>query len=166
MGIHEEDHEILNFILDSITKAADESLEGFSCYRDDDYEEMFDDDDEEQKFGFYGRVKTWSITKGFNRANKQDLNKENITFKFTPIFGTVSISIGYNVSREFKVGFGPKNKDLKIKIMRLYHKIAAWEEVETPRRKREEFINNVVKTFPDLFDHLILGGDDDKEEEN
>jgi len=156
MDIHEEDNKILNFILDSMTKIANESLKGFSCHHNDNYKDTYDIYDKYES-PHKGRVKTWSVT--------QNTNKENITFVFTPVYGTVSISIGYNASREFEVGYGPKNKDIKIKIMKLYYKIAAWEKVEMPRLEREEFINNAVKTFPNLLDHLILGDSSDEEKE-
>ena len=159
MDIHEEDYKILNFILDDFTNKAEKGLNHFSCDLDDDYEDMYDDDDDEEKFPFKGRVKCWSI-------RYSDTKTKDISFKFTPVYGTVSISIGYTASREFDVGFGPKNKDIKIKIMKLYHKIAAWEKVEIPRRQREKFIDSIVKTFPDLFDHLILGDEDGKKEDN
>jgi len=157
MDIHEEDLKILNYILNNLTEESDRDLSKFSCHLSDDYIEKYDDEDKEEKFSFKGRVKEFKIS--------HTTNSKDVGFRFTPVYGTVSISIGYNVSREFNVGYGPKHKDIKIKIMKLFYKIATYQEVEIPRQRREKFINDVVKTFPNLFDHLILGDEDGKKED-
>ena len=160
--IHEEDVAILDFILNKLLEKSNISLENFTVSRSDDYDDFqWDDDDRRKKHepGFFiASCREYSI-------NWRDTDNRCYTnIKFSPAEGTVSISIGAS-SREFIVGCGSNNKDIKIKMMKLYHKAKEYQDIEIPRKEREEFINETTKVFPDMFDNMILGGEDGSEEE-
>ena len=155
--IHEEDVKVLEFILDKLLDKIDSGFEDFSCDVSNHLEEFIWDGGKPHDSAFNMLVKEYIV-----RLSCAPYYRIN----FTPACGTVSINLE-NCKREFDVGFGPKNKDIKIKIMKLYHKIKLWQDIEVPRQEREDFINEVAKAFPDMFDHMILGdtnGGDEEEE--
>lgn len=154
--IHEDDNEVLLFILRKFTEKADEGLEHFSCHEDVDYYGFTHDEPSKEKNPTKSIIREYVVT--WNNKNHY------YRFSFTPVYGTVSINIG-NSSQEFDVGFGAKHKKLKMSFMKLYHRIDAYQKIELPRIKRERFINDVAKIFPDLLDHMILGGEDENEKE-
>jgi len=154
----EEEFKIFDFALDKLTEEATKVLSDFNCSMRDDTDDFTWDEDQTDKTEYFKSrtreyIIRWSTKSNFFRIS------------FAPCYGTVSINIGTG-ERKLDIGFGAKNKDIKIKIMKLYHKIKAYQDIEVPRQDREDFINKMVKVFPDMFDKLILGDEDGEEEES
>jgi hypothetical protein len=158
--IHEEDKKIFNYVLDKLLTEVSKDISKFSSDMEEDYEDMDtwdDDDDEKPSYTIKGKVRTYSIN--WNGPNG------TVHLKFTPVYGTVSIRTPKHWDEtEVPVGWGAENKDIKIKFMKIWHTVNSWEAVELPRQKREKFINSIMSTFPNILDHIILGGEDDEEE--
>lgn len=164
-NIHPEDKKVLELILDHLLSEI-EYLSKFRSDYDEDYEdidEYEDEDDEESKYTIKGRLRSYKL----HYSNNDNKRQQSVSLTFTPIFGTVSISTSecYQ-NRDIKVGWGPANKDIKIKFMKLWHTVNQWEAVEIPRQEREKFINGVMKVFPSIFDNMILGGEDDEDKKD
>ena len=161
--LHEEDVEILKYIAAKLINEVEENVTNFKCDLDEDYEDMDewdDDDDEAPKYTIKGRVRTYKITWLHPGL------KEEIKLSFTPVYGTVSITTsGDWHTRDIEVGWGGKNKEIKIAIMKIFYKVQAYWEVETPRRNREKFINGLTRVFPHMFDEMLLGDLDDEEKQ-
>jgi len=51
---------------------------------------------------------------------------------------------------------------IKVRLSKLYKKIAEYKKNKQEVEKRRELINIAVKAFPDFVDSLILGGSDEK----
>jgi hypothetical protein len=163
--IHAEDKKVLELILDYLLNEL-KHISKFSSKFSETYEEMFEyenDSDESTKYVVKGAVRTYGLD--YNSGDKQ--KKQGVSLRFIPVFGTVSITTSecYR-NREINIGWGPANKEIKIKFMKLWRTVNQWEEMEIPRREREEFINSVMKLFPSIFDNMILGGEDDEDKED
>lgn len=160
--LHDEDKKVLEYALDKLLEESEHDISSFQCDMDTEYDDFTWDDDEDMddadKHWFKGPSKcfrfTWTKSHSFS-------------IKYLPAMGTVSIytSGRMHIEREINVGLGPANKDIKIAIMKIWHKVNDWWAVEEPRREREKYVNEMMRVFPDIFDSLILGGEDDEEED-
>jgi len=157
----DEDIKILNLIISKLTEKYDEDVSGFRVESCDGYDEFEYDDDRSSRHRSKYLTIRWKPKNYSWKASTYDYDYD-VQLRYNISEQTVSITIGID-SRHIFIGGGSENKDIKIKFVKLYKGVKAWQEVDIPRKEREKFINATTKTFPDILDHLIMEDSDEEE---
>lgn len=167
--MNEDDIKLLNLVLDRLIDYAKDDMSSFRARKQDYMDSIQSEVCDEYDDPIWISRKNKGFNIDWNPKNnswKPDeyTYKGRVDLRYNLMDKTVSIyADGY--SRRVEIGGGSENKDIKIKMMKLFKEVKEWEKIEVPRKEREDFINGLTNIFPDILDHMILEGNYDEEDE-
>jgi hypothetical protein len=187
-----EDVTLIMMVLSELTRRfeLDKSIFTYSVNRTRSDDDDFPDNDQRVK-DFPDCIKFRGVTTHINidmrpERNMQSTSKDinYVSLCWTPQTGVYQVSLGYlaapvpgqrnnhrqNEDHEsfFYLGQGAKSLDgtyamVKKAHIQLMKKIKEYQDVEVPRKIREQFESAVYETFPTLLDEVFLESGNDKE---
>lgn len=169
-----EDIKFLDLILKELQIQVDRDISVFSYDKEVNYTELVKVDDSGEEIGerHMGKATTMSIYwRPGGDKNHPFKHIDKVQINWRPVDGAIELELRHYTKASgrseqwnvtYPVGYDKGFFTTKMAFYGIYKKVVVYQDVEIPRRNRENLINAVCEAFPSILDDLILGDHGEK----